>query len=266
MVRLIAECLNLQSDMNKQQVIFKDLGIMGYKQAWDFQETLLQENVRAKATAFSKQLAVGNERLEEATNHKLSTTNYLLFVEHPAVYTLGKSGHEENILISEDDMNARAIEFYRTNRGGDITFHGPEQIVGYPILDLEKFYTDIGRYMRELEEVIILTLAEYGIESGRSTGETGVWIDAGIPYKERKICAMGVRCSRWITMHGFALNVNTDLSYFDFIIPCGIQNKKVTSLEKELGRKISVEEVKEKIKNNFEKVFSCDVVNRGISD
>ncbi len=240
--------------MKKQQVILKDLGIMGYKQAWDFQETLLQENVKAKAAAFSGQLAVGNQQLQETTNH-------LLFVEHPTVYTLGKSGHEENILISEEEMNTRAIEFYRTNRGGDITFHGPEQIVGYPILDLEKFYTDIGRYMRELEEVIILTLAEYGVESGRSTGETGVWIDAGIHHKERKICAMGVRCSRWITMHGFALNVNTDLSYFDFIIPCGIQNKKVTSLKKELGRKISVEEVKEKIKNNFEKVFNCVVVN-----
>jgi len=261
MARLIEEFLNLHINMHKQQVIFKDLGIMGYKEAWDFQEKLLQQNVKAKAAAFCKQLAVGNTELEETTNHKPQTTNYLLFVEHPAVYTLGKSGHEENILISEEEMNTRAIEFYKTNRGGDITFHGPEQIVGYPILDLENFYTDIGRYMRELEEVIILTLAEYGVMSSRSVGETGVWIDAGTPHKERKICAMGVRCSRWVTMHGFALNVNTDLSYFDFIIPCGIQNKKVTSLEKELGRKVSVEEVKEKIKNNFEKVFDCIVVN-----
>ena len=190
-----------------------------------------------------------------------STTNHLLFVEHPPVYTLGKSGHAENILISEQEMNAKDIQFYKTNRGGDITFHGPGQIVGYPILDLEKFYTDIGRYMRGLEEVIILTLAEYGIESGRSTGETGVWLDAGVAGKERKICAMGVRCSRWVTMHGFALNVNTDLSYFDFIIPCGIQNKKVTSMEMEAGRKILMEEAKGKVKKNFEKVFDCELAN-----
>jgi lipoyl(octanoyl) transferase len=229
--------------MSKQEVIFQDLGSMGYKQAWDFQEELLKENVRVKSVI----------------GHQLSTTNHLLFVEHPSVYTLGKSGHEENVLISEEEMDAKEIQFYKTNRGGDITFHGPGQIVGYPILDLEKFYTDIGRYMRELEEVIILTLAEYGIESGRIIGETGVWLDAGIVGKERKICAMGVRCSRWVTMHGFALNVNTYLSYFDFIIPCGIQNKKVTSLEKELGRKILMEEAKEKVKKNFEKVFDCEI-------
>ena len=236
--------------MSKQLVIFQDLGIMGYKQAWDYQEELLRENVEAKSVAGSQESSVITQ---------LTTTNHLLFVEHPPVYTLGKSGHAENVLISEEEMDAKQIQFYKTNRGGDITFHGPGQIVGYPILDLEKFYTDIGRYMRELEKVIILTLAEYGIESGRSLGETGVWLDVGIAGRERKICAMGVRCSRWVTMHGFALNVNTDLSYFDFIIPCGIQNKKVTSLEKELGKKVFIEETKEKIKKNFERVFDCEM-------
>ena len=161
----------------------------------------------------------------------------------------------ENVIIGEEQRIKEGIEFFHTNRGGDITFHGPEQIVGYPIFDLEKFYTDIGRYLRELEEVIILTLKEYSINAGRSTGETGVWIDALESGKERKICAMGVRCSRWITMHGFALNVNTDLSYFNGIIPCGIQNKKVTSMKEELGRTVPIEEVKEKLKRNFEKVF-----------
>jgi len=236
--------------MTKQKLFFRDLGNMGYKEAWDLQETLLQENLKIKAQA-------GNRENKAST--EASTSNHLLFVEHPPVYTLGKSGHPENILISEEAMLEKKIAFFNTNRGGDITFHGPGQIVGYPIIDLEKFYTDIGRYMRELEEVVMLTLLEYGITSGRSSGETGVWLDAGVLGMERKICAMGVRCSRWVTMHGFALNVNTDLSYFDFIIPCGIQNKKVTSIEKELGKKIDIEEVKEKLKNHFEKVFDCEI-------
>jgi lipoyl(octanoyl) transferase len=184
-------------------------------------------------------------------------------VEHPPVYTLGKSGKIENVIISEDQRVKEGIDFFHTNRGGDITFHGPEQIVGYPIFDLEKFYTDIGRYLRELEEVIILTLEEYGIAAGRSTGETGVWIDALKKGKERKICAMGVRCSRWITMHGFALNVNTDLRYFNGIVPCGIQNKKVTSLKEELGYPVSLEEVKQKLKRNFEKVFNVVIEENG---
>jgi lipoyl(octanoyl) transferase len=248
--------------MSKQQVLFEDLGTMPYKQAWDLQESLLQKNLKVKSEGFS-QTPKATEPGDATANHPLPTTNFLLFVEHPAVYTLGKSGHEENILISEGEMRARSIEFYKTNRGGDITFHGPEQIVGYPVLDLEKFYTDIGRYMRDLEEVIIKTLSEYGIESGRSAGETGVWMEAGIPGRARKICAMGVRCSRWVTMHGFALNVNTDLSYFDFIIPCGIQNKQVTSMQKELGKKISVEEVKQKLKINFERVFDCEIRDSG---
>jgi lipoyl(octanoyl) transferase len=183
------------------------------------------------------------------------TRHYLLFVEHPPVYTLGKSGNKENVLMSDEELQANHIEFFHTNRGGDITFHGPDQLVGYPILDLEKFYTDIGKYLRNIEEVIIRTMAEYGIKGDRSSGETGVWIDPDLPGKERKICAIGVRCSRWITMHGFAFNVNTDLSYFNNIIPCGIVNKQVTSLQKELGRMLDMEEVKEKVKRNFEHVF-----------
>jgi lipoyl(octanoyl) transferase len=224
---------------------------MDYKSAWDYQEALLKKNLEIKSISQSA----------PATDHRLlPTTNYLLFVEHPPVYTLGKSGKMEHVLINAEERAERGIEFFQTNRGGDITFHGPEQIVGYPILDLEKFYTDIGRYLRELEEVIILTLAEYGILAGRSTGETGVWIEALIKGKERKICAMGVRCSRWVTMHGFALNVNTDLNYFNHIIPCGIQNKKVTSIKEELGREVDIEDVKEKLKRNFEKVFQVQIV------
>ena len=234
--------------MEKQIVEFRDLGKMDYKKAWDYQDALMQMNLALKKGTTANH--DGDWKLE---NEKSSTKHYLLFVEHPPVYTLGKSGKIEHVLMNEEQRMERGIEFYQTNRGGDITFHGPEQIVGYPILDLEKFYTDIGRYLRELEEIIILTLAEYGIEAGRSTGETGVWIDTAIKGKERKICAMGVRCSRWITMHGFALNVNTDLSYFNGIVPCGIQNKKVTTLKEELGKEVSMEEVKEKLKRNFEK-------------
>lgn len=240
-------------DLDKQYVIYKDLGLVSYKKAWDYQDVLLQENVYIKSSGYKQD--------DQSVSNKLSTTNYFILCEHPPVYTLGKSGHMENILISEVEMNRKGIEFYKTNRGGDITFHGPEQIVGYPILDLEKFYTDIGRYLRELEEVIILTLGEYGIAGMRSAGETGVWIEPDVKGNERKICAMGVRCSRWITMHGFALNVNTDLSYFENIIPCGIVNKKVTSLQQELGRKVDMHEVKEKIQRNFEYVFNARLVN-----
>jgi lipoyl(octanoyl) transferase len=243
--------------LDKLNVVFKDLGLIRYKEAWDYQEELLQQNVKVKSYLMKRQKAEAGEAemiaQEEIAN---DTTSYLLFCEHAPVYTLGKSGHIENVLISEVVMQEKGIEFYKTNRGGDITFHGPGQIVGYPVLDLEKLYTDIGRYLRELEEVIIITLAEYGINAGRSQGETGVWIDADIAGKERKICAMGVRCSRWITMHGFALNVNTDLSYFDNIIPCGIVNKQVTSIEKELQQKVDISEVKNKLKKNFEKVFN----------
>ncbi|MGN6194416.1 MAG: lipoyl(octanoyl) transferase LipB [Ginsengibacter sp.] len=251
--------------MEKQHVIFEDLGIINYKSAWDYQEELVKKNLEIKAEArkasVNEQLAIGNLQEElQTNNYELQTKNYLLFCEHLPVYTLGKSGHMENVLISENEMEEKEIEFFKTNRGGDITFHGLQQIVGYPILDLEKFFTDIGKYMRSLEEVIILTIAEYGIKGDRSKGETGVWIDPGIHGRERKICAMGIRCSRWITMHGFALNVNTDLSYFNNIIPCGIVNKQVTSIEKELGHKVDFEEAKEKVKRNFEKVFNVHII------
>ncbi|AEW00689.1 lipoyl(octanoyl) transferase [Niastella koreensis] len=248
---------------NKQAVLFRDLGNMEYQHAWDLQEKLLKENVEVKTLIRNRNMAleaIGNGQLvidnEEVTP---STTNYLLFVEHPPVYTLGKSGDMSNVLISEEERAAQGISFYNTNRGGDITFHGKDQLVGYPILDLDKFYTDLGRYLRSLEEVIILTMAEYGLKGERSPGETGVWLDASIPGKERKICAMGIRCSRWITMHGFAFNINTDLNYFNYIIPCGIQNKQVTSLERELGRKLDMDEVKERVKKNFEKVFAVEL-------
>ena len=240
--------------MDKQQVIFRDLGNMDYKTAWDYQESLLKENTRRKSLVFSQESGVG-------IDSELSTEHYLLFVEHPPVYTLGKSGNIENVLMSESQLEENGIQFFRTNRGGDITFHGDQQIVGYPILDLEKFYTDIGKYLRNLEEVIIATLADFGLKGARSAGETGVWLDPDITGRERKICAMGVRTSRWITMHGFAFNVNTDLSYFNNIIPCGIQNKQVTSLEKELGRKVDFEEAKERVKKNFAKVFEVELVN-----
>jgi len=240
---------------------------MDYKTAWDYQESLLQENTRVKSGVRSRESIVNstdsnfNNSELRTLNPELSTQHYLLFVEHPPVYTLGKSGNIENVLMSESQLEENGIQFFRTNRGGDITFHGDQQIVGYPILDLEKFYTDIGKYLRNLEEVIIATLADYGLKGARSAGETGVWLDPDIPGKERKICAMGVRTSRWITMHGFAFNVNTDLSFFNNIIPCGIQNKQVTSLEKELGRKIDFEEAKERVKRNFEKVFEVELVN-----
>lgn len=220
---------------------------MEYKAAWDLQEKLLHENVAVKSA--------GN-------SNSADTTHYLLFTEHPPVYTLGKSGNKSNVLMSDEELAANNISFFHINRGGDITFHGPGQIVGYPILDLEKFYTDIGRYLRNIEEVIILTLAEYGLKADRSKGETGVWLDPDVPGKERKICAIGVRCSRWVTMHGFAFNVNTDLSYFNNIIPCGIANKQVTSLSKELGKEMDINEVKEKVKRNFERIFEAEIVKQ----
>lgn len=231
--------------MSGQKVLFKDLGQMDYQRAWDLQESLLQEAVRLKSQE----------------NTRGNTSHHLLFVEHPPVYTLGKSGKKENVLISDDEMEERHIQFFQTNRGGDITYHGPGQLVGYPILDLEKFYTDIGKYLRSLEEVIILTLADYGLKGERSAGETGVWLEPGVVGKERKICAMGVRCSRWVTMHGFALNVQPDLDYFNNIIPCGIVDKQVTSLEKELGVAPAMDEVKHRLKKNFQKVFDVELVS-----
>jgi lipoyl(octanoyl) transferase len=252
--------------VDKQHVQYKDLGIIDYKSAWDYQEKLVKANVDIKTEARKRQAVMTHDQPVSANQQLarfmegLPTLNYLLFCEHPPVYTLGKSGSMKNVLLSEQEMDEKEIEFFKTNRGGDITFHGLQQIVGYPILDLEKFYTDIGKYLRDLEEVIILTISEYGIKGERSKGETGVWIEPGFHGKERKICAMGIRCSRWITMHGFALNVNTDLSYFENIIPCGIQNKQVTSMQKELGNKVDIEEVKQKLKNNFEKIFNVEII------
>ena len=229
--------------MNKQ-VIVKDLGNKDYKETWDYQESLFEEIVAQKTN-------------NKANGTTLPTTNYFLFVEQPHVYTLGKSGHIENLLIDEEGLKNKGATFYKINRGGDITYHGPGQIVGYPILDLENFFTDIHKYLRSLEEVIIRTLSDYGLKGERSEGETGVWLDVGTPFA-RKICAMGVRCSRWVTMHGFALNVNTDLGYFDNIIPCGIRGKAVTSLNVELAKdKVDLREVKQRILTHFKEIFEA---------
>lgn len=235
----------------KQEVFFKDLGKRSYKEVWDLQEVLLKQNVEAKALL---------NNLPPSAVGTATTINHLLFVEHNPVYTLGKSGHEENVLIGEEERLKQGIEFFHINRGGDITFHGPEQLVGYPILDLDKFKTDLSWYLRSLEEVIIMTMTEYGLKGERSVGETGVWIEPNVAGKERKICAMGIKCSRWITMHGFAFNVNTDLSYFNNIVPCGIANKQVTSLQKELGTTIPLSDVKQRVKRNFEYVFDAYLV------
>ncbi len=226
---------------------FTDLGKKEYKDAWEIQEKLFQEIIAIKI----------KNRREEST---IETPNYLLFVEHPHVYTLGKSGDISNLLISEDKLAEIGATFYKNNRGGDITYHGPGQIVGYPILDLENFFTDIHKYMRLLEEMVIRTLAEYGLKGERSKGETGVWFDVGTPFA-RKICAFGVRASRWVTMHGFALNVNADLGYFDHMIPCGIKGKSVTSMHVELrGKQVDIEEVKEKLLYHFSDLFEAELL------
>ncbi|WP_235942572.1 lipoyl(octanoyl) transferase LipB, partial [Salinimicrobium oceani] len=206
--------------MNKR-IRFQELGLRDYKETWEYQESLFKEILDQK---------IRNRR----ENTSEETNNHLLFVEHPHVYTLGKSGDISNLLLNEEQLKQKDAAFYKINRGGDITYHGPGQIVGYPILDLENFFTDIHKYLRLLEEAIILTLKDYGIAAGRSEGETGVWLDSGTAFA-RKICAMGVRASRWVTMHGFAFNVNADLGYFDNIVPCGIRDKAVTSLNVELG-------------------------------
>lgn len=232
-----------------QTVQLQHLGLQPYKQVWDYQEQLLQE-----ALAVKKELATN-----PAAN--ISTNHHLLLVQHPHVYTLGKTGHEEYVLINEEQRASMGVEYYHINRGGDITYHGPGQLVGYPILDLEKFSTDIGKYLRNLEEVIIKTIGEYGIIGDRSKGETGVWIEPDIKGRERKICAMGVRCSRWVTMHGFALNVNTDLDYFTHIVPCGIQDKQVTSMAKELGESLDFEHVQQTLIRKFEEVFDVAILS-----
>ena len=222
---------------------------MDYKACWDYQELLFNQTIQQK---------ILNRNLPITEN--VITKNYLLFVEHPNVFTLGKSGNEKNLLLTTAQLSEKKTDYYKINRGGDITYHGPGQIVAYPILDLDHFFTDIHKYLRLLEETIILTLKEYGLESGRIKGETGVWIDADNNLKARKICAMGVRCSRWVTMHGWGFNVNSDLNYFNNIIPCGIKDKEVTSLNKELGRQIDMIEIKEKLKCNFLKLFEADFV------
>ncbi len=232
--------------MNKQ-VNLQKLGYKDYKETWDYQEKLFKEILDLK---------IKNRR--QNLNEK--TSNYLLMVEHPHVYTLGKSGDIKNLLISEAELEKKQASYYKINRGGDITYHGPGQLVGYPILDLDNFFTDIHKYLRFLEETIIRTLAEYGLKAERSNGETGVWLDVGTPFA-RKICAMGVRASRWVTMHGFALNVNADLGYFDHIIPCGIEGKAVTSLNVELGKKgISLDEVQEKVLKHFAELFEAQFI------
>tara|TARA_R110000868_G_scaffold66816_3_gene198700 strand:- start:1249 stop:1962 length:714 start_codon:yes stop_codon:yes gene_type:complete len=234
--------------MNKK-VLIQDLGFKDYKETWDNQEQLFKETLDLK---------IRNRR--EALD--LETPNHFLYVEHPHVYTLGKSGDISNLLVDEKVLAAKGATFYKINRGGDITYHGPGQIVGYPILDLDNFFTDIHKYLRFLEEMVILTLAEYGIKSERSPGETGVWLDVGTPFA-RKICAMGVRASRWVTMHGFALNVNADLGYFDMMIPCGIKGKAVTSLNVELGKKeVDLVEVKQKLLKHFQVLFEAEIIEK----
>ena len=226
------------------EVIFEDLGIIDYKEAWEYQEKLFRSAVDLKIQI----------RKAETTE---TTKNYLLFCQHPHVYTLGKSGSKEHLLLNPDGLKEHDATFYEINRGGDITYHGPGQLVGYPIFDLEYFFTDIHKYMRFLEEAVILTLMDYGIESGRVDGLTGVWLDIE-GSKPRKICALGVKSSRWVTMHGIGFNVNSDLTYFSHIMPCGIQDKEVTSMEQELGRKLDMEEVSSNLKQKLADQFGFE--------
>ena len=232
------------------KTVFVDLGLMPYQKAWDFQEKLLNEIITQKLS-FQK-LPV---------NHEQITNNYLLFVEHPHVFTLGKSGSEDNMLANFIQLQAKNVEFIHTNRGGDITYHGPGQIVGYPILNLDYFAKGIRDYIEKLEESLILCLKHYGIEGHRLEGATGVWLDPDVLGKTRKICAIGVRVSRGVSMHGFAFNVNTDLSYFNLINPCGFTDKKVTSLQQELGKEIVIEEVKKVLRNKIASVFNMELIN-----
>jgi lipoyl(octanoyl) transferase len=232
--------------MKNKKVIFQDWGLLDYQQAWDRQEQVFSETVQAKT----------QNRNNNTTD---PVKNHLIFVEHPHVYTLGKSGKPENLLLDEAGLKRKNASYYKINRGGDITYHGPGQLVGYPILDLDNFFTDIHLYLRTLEEAVILTLADYGIKGGRYEGYTGVWLDAD-NERARKICAMGVRCSRWVTMHGLAFNVNTDLSYFKNIVPCGIDDKDVTSMERELRYKLDIDEVKQKLKIHIAELFEMEIV------
>ncbi len=236
----------MNNNLNKT-VQFIDLGLIDYQEGWDKQEKLFAEIIDIK---------VANRGI--APEEQKITPNYLLFCQHPHVYTLGKSGKVDNLLLNEEGLQEKEAKFYKINRGGDITYHGPGQLVGYPILDLENFFTDIHRYMRFLEEGVILTLADYGIEAGRIDGLTGVWLDAIEQKNPRKICAMGVKSSRWVTMHGLALNVNTDLNYFQNIVPCGIDDKAVTSMATELGKLLDVQEVGAKLKGHLGRLFEME--------
>ena len=241
--------------MKNKQVSFMDWGLTDYKEAWDRQEAIFSKTVNLKIAIRNNQLAIaGDSQLTETV-----TPNYLVFCEHPHVYTLGKSGKMDNLLLDENGLKEKHASFYLINRGGDITYHGPGQIVGYPVIDLDNFFTDIHLYLRTLEEAVILTLADYGLKAGRYPGYTGVWFDANTD-KARKICALGVRCSRWVTMHGFALNVNPDLGYFKNIVPCGIDGKAVTSLQVELGRKMDVNEVKQILKKHISVLFDMEIL------
>mgnify|MGYP000276846973 FL=1 len=231
-----------------QKVFFRDLGLIDYKKAWDYQKELFQSIIDVKSASRKQGVDI-------------ATQSHLLFCEHPHVYTLGKSGDEKNLLVNEAYLKSKDATFYKINRGGDITYHGPGQIVGYPILDLDNFFTDIHKYLRLLEESVIKTLVEYGINGERSSGETGVWLDVGQPTA-RKICALGVRSSRWVTMHGFAFNINSDLSFFRNIVPCGIVDKSVTSLQQELGHKLDISEVKEKLKNHLASIFEMELIDK----
>lgn len=231
-----------------ERVELKDLGLVDYKQCWDLQEELNKANVDIKL----------NQRKNPELN--IDTKHHLLYCEHPLVYTMGKSGSIDNLLLSEQELLAIQAKYYKINRGGDITHHGPGQLVAYPIFDLEKIYTDIHRFLRELEQAVILTLADFGIHAGRYSGYTGVWIEPEDDSKARKICAMGIRCSRWITMHGLALNVNNNLSYFENIIPCGIKDKDVTSIEMELGNRVDMQKVKDRLSLHIENVFGIKLV------
>ena len=233
--------------IKNKKVKITELGFLPYSEAWDIQEEY-----------FSNTIAV--KRQNRQLDSSILTENHLLLVEHPPVFTLGKSGKIDHLLLKEEVLKSKGIAFFKTNRGGDITFHGPGQLVGYPILDLDNFFTDIHKYLRYLEEIIIKTLSDFGLNSARSDGETGVWLDLGTPFA-RKICAMGVRASRWVTMHGFALNINTDLSYFDYIVPCGIQGKGVTSIAKELKREVDPSVVKAAVLKNFSEVFEVEIIN-----
>lgn len=238
-----------------QKITFRDLGLIDYKECWDYQEKLFNEIVSAK---------LRNRTLTEASRQP--TPSYLLFCEHPHVYTLGKSGSPQNLLLDETGLEDKEASFYKINRGGDITYHGPGQIVGYPIFDLDNFFTDIHKYLRFLEEAVILTLAEYDIKGERYPGYTGVWIEPQDPVRARKICAMGVRCSRWVTMHGFAFNVHPALNYFENIIPCGISGKAVTSMEKELNRKMEAGEVKKKLRKHLSLLFEAEIIEECMNE